>query len=516
MAADSPSKAQENKLIKWLKYMFIWYPANYTTQERKLLFKLDLIILVYGCISFFAKFLDQTNITNAYVSGMKEDLSLYGNELNWLNITYLSGYVLGQIPFLLLMSRPKFSKYVLPTLEILYGICTFCQSRITNIDQLYALRFLVGLFEAPSFAGVHQILGVWYGSRPYKGNPPELFVRAGTWFLCSSLGSMFSGYLQSAAYRNLSGVGGMRGWQWLFIIDGIITIPIAFVGYAFWPGLPDSGKPWYLNKEEYSLALTRTKRNKIEKPGKLDRSVWKRTFTQWKWYVFVAAYISMMMGYYPTNYFSLWLKAQKKYTVYQINNYPTVTNAVTIISSFTGTALAAVFDPWKIFLVSISGQVIFGIIMIIYDVPPAATFFAFYIAGTAGCSSPILYSSINRILRGDQEQKAIVMGSMMSIGYFVYTWLPLALYPTAASYGERAAPRWKVGYPTQLAFTILLGSFFLLATYLDKRDTIDRGETVEVEEDVIDSDESSFSELHDIENGKVHIVTSVNNKSISN
>ncbi len=37
----------------------------------------------------------------------------------------------------------------------------------------------------------------------------------------NSLGSMFSGYLQAAAYKNLSGVGGMKGYQWLFIIDGV-------------------------------------------------------------------------------------------------------------------------------------------------------------------------------------------------------------------------------------------------------------------------------------------------------
>lgn len=48
---------------------------------------------------------------------------------------------------------------MLPTLEVLWGICTFAQSRVTNVHQLYALRFLVGMFEAPVFAGTHFILG---------------------------------------------------------------------------------------------------------------------------------------------------------------------------------------------------------------------------------------------------------------------------------------------------------------------------------------------------------------------
>jgi hypothetical protein len=51
------------------------------------------------------------------------------------------------------------ARWLLPTLEILWGSCTFAQSRVRNVHQLYALRFLVGMFEAPVFAETHFILG---------------------------------------------------------------------------------------------------------------------------------------------------------------------------------------------------------------------------------------------------------------------------------------------------------------------------------------------------------------------
>lgn len=54
----------------------------------------------------FTKYLDQSNISNAYTSGMKEDLGLYGNELNYFNVMYFTAYVIAQIPMLLLISRP--------------------------------------------------------------------------------------------------------------------------------------------------------------------------------------------------------------------------------------------------------------------------------------------------------------------------------------------------------------------------------------------------------------------------
>ncbi|KAH3680719.1 hypothetical protein WICMUC_000190 [Wickerhamomyces mucosus] len=450
--------------IQTLKSMFIWYPTNYPKAERRYLLKLDLSIMIYACLSFFAKFLDQTNITNAYVSGMEEDLKLFHNELNWLNITYLSGYVFAQVPFLALISRPKYSKYVLPTLEILYGICTFCQSKVQTVNQLYAIRFLVGVFEAPSFAGIY------YGTEGWRGNPSEIFVRAATWFLCSSVGTMFSGYLQSAAYTHLNGIGGLSGWRWLFVIDGIITIPIAFIGFAFWVGPPESGKPWFFTDDEYALTLERRQRYKIEKAGKLDFEVIKRTFSTWHWYLYVLSYIFMLMTHYPSAYLTLWMKSKKTYSVPQIDNYPTILNAVSIVSIFVGSSLAAVISLWKVFVAANSMYTIYYIIMIIYDVPDGLVFFAFFVTGVGASVSTILFTTVNRVLRTDQEKKAIVMGSMMGIGYFVYTWAPLGMFPTHSKNAANAAPRWKIGYPISFVFSLLQTASFVLTTYLNYRD----------------------------------------------
>lgn len=138
--------------------------------------------------------------------------------------------------------------------------------------------------ETPVFAGTHFILGSWYSG-------PELFKRAGTWFICNSLGSMFSGYLQAAAYKNLSGVSGMAGWRWLFIIDGIITIPIAIVGFVVFPGVPDSPKAWYFKDKEIALAKQRMVKAKVKRAGRLSLDVFKRTLSRWHFYVFVFCYM---------------------------------------------------------------------------------------------------------------------------------------------------------------------------------------------------------------------------------
>ena len=52
-------------------------------EERDLVRRLDFFLMTFGCISQVIKYLDQQNINNAYVSGMKEDLNLYGDQLNF-------------------------------------------------------------------------------------------------------------------------------------------------------------------------------------------------------------------------------------------------------------------------------------------------------------------------------------------------------------------------------------------------------------------------------------------------
>ncbi|KAJ5206984.1 hypothetical protein N7472_003432 [Penicillium cf. griseofulvum] len=462
---DPKHKAGGLSPLGLVKEVFNWYPSSYPAEERKLLFKLDLSILIFACLccsdysTGCQHIADQTNISNAYVSGLKEDFGLYGNELNYFNVCYYTSYVVFQIPGLLLMSRPKLARWLLPTLEVLWGICTFAQSRITNVHQIYALRVLVGMLEAPVFAGTHFVLGSWYTG-------PELFKRAGTWFICNPLGTMVSGYLQAAAYTNLSGVGGMSGWRWLFIIDGIFTIPVALIGFFIFPGIPGSPRPFYLTERDITLVKERTERAKIRQPGKLNLNVFKRTFKRWHIWVFTTCYACMIISCYPVSYMSLWLKAEG-YSVTQINQLPTVTYAIYIVGSWLGTTLAAIYPEWIIFTIASASCLFSTLCLIIWNIPTALKFVAWYTFGASGCLSPILYSTINVIVRNDAEERALIMGSMMSFGYSFNIWVPLLAYPTA---GPDGAPRWRKGWPISFVFFFLLWAGFVASIFLWRRE----------------------------------------------
>lgn len=81
---------------------------------------------------------------------MKEALNMHGSELTHAGNCFTAGYVIGQMPAVMLATRVRPS-ILIPTLEILWSILTFCTSSVTNTSQLYAIRFLIGLCESGYF-----------------------------------------------------------------------------------------------------------------------------------------------------------------------------------------------------------------------------------------------------------------------------------------------------------------------------------------------------------------------------
>jgi ACS family pantothenate transporter-like MFS transporter len=162
-------------------------------------------------------------------------------------------------------------------------------------------------------------------------------------WLAGSMGTLFSGFLQAAAYTHLNGVGGRAGWRWLFIVDGIITLPLALAGFLFFPNLPQSGvKTWWITPAEHTLSVKRMQA--IGRAGTEHWSVakFKRIAFSWHFYLLPLCYILWNNGYgqLASGY---WYKSFNKkpypvpghfYTVAQINDRPLPTTGIFIAMAF--------------------------------------------------------------------------------------------------------------------------------------------------------------------------------------
>lgn len=79
------SSCSEQPRQQWYQ----WFAPTDTPAEQRLILKLDGLIIVFVFLAYWAKVLDSSATSTAYVSGMKEDLKLYGNQLNYLNTVYM-------------------------------------------------------------------------------------------------------------------------------------------------------------------------------------------------------------------------------------------------------------------------------------------------------------------------------------------------------------------------------------------------------------------------------------------
>lgn len=80
---DGPNASgQPSRKRKSWKYYF-WDSFDKSKEEQRLILKLDLTLMTFGCLGTFIKYIDRSNLNSAFVSGMEEDLSLYGNVSSW-------------------------------------------------------------------------------------------------------------------------------------------------------------------------------------------------------------------------------------------------------------------------------------------------------------------------------------------------------------------------------------------------------------------------------------------------
>lgn len=119
---------------------FIWYPEGTSPAEKKLLFKIDFFILTYGCLAYFTKWLDQANLSNAYVSGMKGDLAMYGTQYNLAVTCFSVGQIIGAIPANILLTWIP-PRILLPGMELIWAVLTIGTYAVRDVNQV-SIQFM--------------------------------------------------------------------------------------------------------------------------------------------------------------------------------------------------------------------------------------------------------------------------------------------------------------------------------------------------------------------------------------
>ncbi|KAL1987548.1 hypothetical protein VTN96DRAFT_3475 [Rasamsonia emersonii] len=469
---------------------YLWDTFDKPPEERKLLFKLDAAILSFASIGYFVKSIDSVNINSAFVSGMKEDLGLYKNQLNYMHTAWAIGYMLGQLPSNIILTRTR-PRYWIPSLEVIWSILTIALSKCNKPYQFYVIRFFIGLAESGYYPGIQYTIGSWY-------RRDELGKRSCIVQIFSCIGSMMSGYLMAGVYH-LGGVGGYKGWQWLFLVDGAISLPMALGGYFILPDVPEITKSWYLTKREISLAQKRMELEGRKPRAKYTKAKIKRMLSSWRIYLLSFLYLTFSNGNGGSQpVFQQYLRhsTHPKYSITQINTYPTTTSAVQIAMIIiyawsSDTILRG--RRWPALVFGGMVNVICHLSLAVWDIPTWWKWTCFIAVGAGHAVGGLCMAWANEICEDDSEERAITLASMHEVAYIVQIWLPLIVWQ------QVDAPRYHKGFITATAMSGVMIVVCFVVRALNKRDVARKRmqEAVETEAEAEAQGEGSKSESNE-------------------
>ncbi|KAF9167630.1 hypothetical protein DFQ26_003786 [Actinomortierella ambigua] len=260
---------------------------------RKLRWKIDLHLLPLLALLYLMSFLDRVNIGNAKIAGLEHALGLQPTQYNWALSIFFIGYIIAEIPSNIMLKKVG-PRIWISIVMLAWGTIMMCMAAVTNPAGLLAARFFLGFAESGLFPGTVYLISLWYT----RG---EQALRNGLFFSTATAAGAFGGLL-AYGIMQMEGVGGLHGWQWIFILEGLPTVLLVAVTWFKLPNFPDTAP--FLTPEERDLAVRRLQVD--AGPAVETEFSWKQfwmVFTDYKVYFHMIMYILSASPLYSLSLF---------------------------------------------------------------------------------------------------------------------------------------------------------------------------------------------------------------------
>ncbi|MEM5384401.1 MFS transporter [Paraburkholderia phymatum] len=222
-------------------------PATHAqqAQPQSVIAKVSRHLLWFLFVLFFFSFLDRINIGFAGLTMMK-DLGLTSTQFGLATTLFYVAYIACGIPSNVVLARVGARRWI-GTIMIAWGLASTATMFATSPGTLYVLRVLVGVTEAGFLPGILLYLTYWFPAA-YRARANALFMIAMP--VTAAVGSALSGFI-----LGLDGTFGLKGWQWLFLVEGLPSAILGLVVYAYLHDSPQDAH-WLDADEKRTLAVT--------------------------------------------------------------------------------------------------------------------------------------------------------------------------------------------------------------------------------------------------------------------
>lgn len=218
--------------------------ASYSdAKSRQIVAKVSRHLLWFLFLLFVVSFLDRINIGFAALTMMK-DLGLSGTQFGLATTLFYLAYIACGVPSNVVLARIGARRWI-AAIMIAWGLASTATMFATDARTLYWLRMLVGITEAGFLPGMLLYLTFWFPAA-YRARANALFMIAMP--VTAAFGSAISGVI-----LGLDGLYGLKGWQWLFLLEGLPASVLGLIVYFYLSDTPAQAR-WLTPDEKNTLA----------------------------------------------------------------------------------------------------------------------------------------------------------------------------------------------------------------------------------------------------------------------
>jgi D-galactonate transporter len=220
--------------------------SNFTNDQDSVVYnRIAMRLLPFLLLLYIISFLDRVNVGFAKLQ-MSADIGL-GDAAYGLGAgIFFLGYCLCEIPSNLLLQRLG-AKFWIARIMIVWGIISVGMMFVSSATSFYVMRFLLGVAEAGFYPGIILYLTYWFPAR-LRSQVCAFF------FLGIALSGVIGGPLSGWIMQSLGGSYGLKGWQWLFLVEGTPAILLGMVTYWYLDNGPASAD--WLSAEEKRVVVS--------------------------------------------------------------------------------------------------------------------------------------------------------------------------------------------------------------------------------------------------------------------
>ena len=231
--------------------------------ETRVMRKISFRIVPFIMLLYFIAFIDRVNIGFAALT-MNKDLGFSPAVFGLGAGIFFVGYFLFEVPSNLILNKVG-ARLWIARVMITWGIISAIFAFIRGETSFLILRFLLGVAEAGFFPGIILYLSFWFPAR-YRAGVVSLFMAAAP--ISVVLGSPLS-----SALLEMDGLLGLRGWQWMFIMEAIPAFLLGFVVLGYMTDKPE--KATWLKAEEREWLVNEMNTEHAAKAATASHSIWR-------------------------------------------------------------------------------------------------------------------------------------------------------------------------------------------------------------------------------------------------